>query len=59
MVLYSSVVVLKCVGLLRLFVFQFVVQFGQDLLRLKYTQCQWQKGFCLHTRIKDGILAGQ
>ena len=43
MVLYSSVVVLKCVGLLKLFVFQFVVQFGQDLLRLSILSVNGQK----------------
>jgi hypothetical protein len=50
--------VLAC-HLSRVFVFRFVMQFGEDLLRLKYTECQWQKGFCLRTHIKGDILAGQ
>ena len=50
--------VLAC-HLSRVFVFRFVVQFGEDLLRLMYTEFQWQKGLCLLTHIKGDILAGQ
>ena len=59
-VLFSSFVVSKCVSLSFVkSVFRFVMQFGEDLLRFEYTECQWQKGFCLRTHIKGDIFAGQ